>query len=43
MVHTTSRRVNFNTTAGKQTAGTFVMIVGTLVTWAIYTQGELLL
>ena len=24
-------------------AGTFVMIVGALVTWAIYTQGQLLL
>jgi len=24
-------------------AGTFVMIVGDLVTWAIYTQGQLLL
>jgi len=23
--------------------GTFVMIVGALVTWAIYTQGQLLL
>jgi len=32
---------------GKETvcpfAGTFVMIVGALVTWAIYTQGQLLL
>jgi len=24
-------------------AGTFVMIVGALVTWALYTQGQLLL
>ena len=24
-------------------AGTFVMIVGALVTWAIFTQGQLLL
>jgi len=24
-------------------AGTFVMIVGALVTWAIYAQGQLLL
>ena len=24
-------------------AGTFVMIVGTLVTWTIYTQGQFLL
>ena len=29
--------------AGDPFAGTFVMIVGALVTWAIYTQGQLLL